>query len=294
MDLTSILAALGGGMWGAAVGAVPAFVFTGVLALAGAVAALMGAPEFLPIAFGPFFGPHVSFAGGVAAAAWAGRSGVIATGRDIGTPLAGIDRLDVLAVGGLFGVTGQLVFAALVALGVGQWSDPIAVSVVLTAVGVRLGFGRTALVGSIAALAGRFPAGALPWLPWQQRWSAVVAVGVFVGVMGAYLADVARMGLGADALAFGVSTSVLIFLLMGRQVPVSHHVALPAAVATLHGAGIVGGVICGVLGAVIGELASRLFLVHGDTHIDPPAVGIAAVVLLVKLTVFAGWIPGLP
>jgi hypothetical protein len=294
VDLTSILVALGGGMWGAAVGAVPAFVFTGVLALAGAVAAFMGAPEFLPIAFGPFFGPHVSFAGGVAAAAWAGRSGAIATGRDIGTPLAGIDRLDVLAVGGVFGVLGQIVLAALVALGMGQWTDPIAVSVVLTAIVVRVGVGRTPLFGSISALAGRFPDDARPWLTWQQRWPAVIGVGIFVGLMGAYLVEAAEMDAGADALAFGVSTTVLIFLLMGRQVPVSHHVALPAAVAALHGAGLFGGVLCGVVGAVIGELASRLLLVHGDTHIDPPAVGIAAVVLLVKVTAFAGWIPGLP
>jgi hypothetical protein len=38
-------------------------------------------------------------------------------------------------------------------------------------------------------------------------------------------------------------------------------------------------------GAVIGEIGSRVFLIHGDTHIDPPAVGIAAVVFLLKVGV---------
>ena len=43
-----------------------------------------------------------------------------------------------------------------------------------------------------------------------------------------------------------------------------------------------------VAGALMGELASRVFLIHGDTHIDPPAVGIALVVLFLKVAVAVG------
>ena len=75
---------------------------------------------------------------------------------------------------------------------------------------------------------------------------------------------------------------------MGQKVPVTHHIALPAALGVLHGAGFVGGVFCGVAGAVLGEMASRIFLIHGDTHIDPPAVGIALVVLSLKVAVAFG------
>ena len=74
---------------------------------------------------------------------------------------------------------------------------------------------------------------------------------------------------------------------MGQKVPVTHHIALPAALGVLHGAGFLGGVACGMIGAVIGEIGSRVFLIHGDTHIDPPAVGIATVVFLLKLAVAA-------
>jgi hypothetical protein len=75
---------------------------------------------------------------------------------------------------------------------------------------------------------------------------------------------------------------------MGHKVPVTHHIALPAALGVLHGAGFLGGVACGMVGAVIGEIGSRVFLIHGDTHIDPPAVGIAAVVFLLKIAVAVG------
>ena len=65
VDWVALATAVGGGMWGAAVGAVPAFIFTGILAMLGAVAALSGHTELVGVAFGPAFGPHVSFGGGV-------------------------------------------------------------------------------------------------------------------------------------------------------------------------------------------------------------------------------------
>lgn len=295
MDLATVAAAFAGGMWGAAVGAVPAFIFTGVLAIVGAVAALSGHSEMVQVAFGPVFGPHVSFGGGVAAAAFAGSRGLIPTGRDIGSALAGLKRADVLAVGGAFGVAGYLINLGLGHGGVGAWTDTIAVTVVLTAFVARLVFGRTSLFGTVRGPAGRrfHPDETAQWLPWQQDWWQVVTVGAVVGTIGAYLAFGSGLSAGADALAFGISTTVLIFLVMGRHVPVSHHIALPAAVAVLHGAGMVGGVACGVAGALIGELGSRVFLIHGDTHIDPPAVGIAAVVFMVKVATALGWLPGL-
>jgi hypothetical protein len=59
----------------------------------------------------------------------------------------------------------------------------------------------------------------------------------------------------------------------------------------MHGAGFLGGLACGILGGLIGEAASRVLLIHGDTHIDPPAVGIAGVVLLLNVSASAGWLP---
>jgi hypothetical protein len=288
------MAALAGGMWGAAVGAVPAFIFTGLLAICGAVAAMSGNDQMVQLAFGPFFGPHVSFGGGVAAAAFAGLRGLLPTGRDIGSALAGLKRVDVLLVGGVFGLAGHVLNLGLSRAGVGNWTDTIALTVVLTAVAARLIFGRTSIVGTIRGPHSRRfrPDETSHWLPWQERFSDVVAIGVAVGAAGAYLAFGSGLGPEAAPLAFGISTTVLVFLVMGRHVPVSHHIALPAALGVLHGTGMVGGIACGVAGAVLAEVASRLFLIHGDTHIDPPAVGIAAVVLALKTATFMGWLAG--
>lgn len=72
--------------------------------------------------------------------------------------------------------------------------------------------------------------------------------------------------------AFSVSAFSLIFLHFNTNIPISHHIGLPAAtVAALSGSILWAGLI-GICCALLGELLSRLFLVHGDTHIDPPAL----------------------
>ena len=293
MDWAALVASFGGGIWGAAIGAVPAFIFTGLLALVGAVAALSGGNEVLQIAFGPLFGPHVSFGGGVAAAAFAGSRGVLPTGRDIGTPLMGLKRVDVLIVGGVFGTIGYLVNEGLVWTGVAKWTDTIALTVILSDIAARFLFGKTFLLGSPAAPTSRRfrPDDSATWLPWQQDWQHVAIISVAVALLSAYLPGRVLPRAG-DAFAFGIAVVVLVFLVFGRKVPVTHHIALPAAAAVIHGAGFVGGVACGVLGGFIGEAASRALLIHGDTHIDPPAVGIAAVVLVLRIAAAVGLISG--
>ena len=97
----------------------------------------------------------------------------------------------------------------------------------------------------------------------------------------------AAISLGAEGggavLGFGVAAASLIFLHSGSTLPVTHHIALPAALAALASGNIVIGVVFGLVGAVAGEFFSRLFLIHGDTHIDPPAAAIGATVLLLRL-----------
>lgn len=290
VDWMLVAAAFGGGMWGAAVGAVPAFIFTGLLAMLGAAAVASGHTELVGVAFGPVFGPHVSFGGGVAAAAYAASRGRASTGRDIGSPLMGLRSVDVLFVGGAFGVVGFLINSGLASVGAANWTDSIALTVIISNIGARLIWGKTSLFGTVSSPQGkRFrPDDSATWLPWQQDFTHVLAIGLAVGLAASYLAARSGLSTASGPLAFGIATSVLVFLVMGQKVPVTHHMALPAALGVLHGAGFVGGVVCGVAGAVIGEIASRVFLIHGDTHIDPPAVGIAAVVFLLKVAVAAG------
>ena len=75
---------------------------------------------------------------------------------------------DVLLVGGAFGLLGHLVNSGLGRMGVGNWTDSIALTVILTAVAARLLFGRTSLIGSLVhPHSRRFrPDETAHWLPW--------------------------------------------------------------------------------------------------------------------------------
>jgi hypothetical protein len=157
-SLELVAAAFAGGAFGAAIGALPSFAFTGFLVIvgelhalvrrgltAGGDAAIAAVPITSDIAFGPVFGPHVAFGGGAAAAAYAARQGYfdpdpefpyhpakrIAEG--LGT------RADVLAVGGAFGILGHLIAAGSAAVNA-PW-DPVALGVVGSALAHRLAFG---------------------------------------------------------------------------------------------------------------------------------------------------------
>ena len=122
-----LLAAFAGGAFGAAIGALPAFCFTGFAVIAGEAAnaiGLSGAGSGVElgasgltglVGFGPVFGPHIAFAGGAAAAAYAAKKegamppqedGGYHPGKDIAYALG--TRPDVLAVGGVFGIFGAL------------------------------------------------------------------------------------------------------------------------------------------------------------------------------------------
>ena len=281
MDWIAFVAALGGGAFGAALGAVPVFILTGVVALVGAATAMQGHPELLQAAFGPVLGPHVSFGGAVAAAAYAG-SRTLGSGRDIGSPLMALGRLDVLSIGGLFGGIGYLMNAALVATGVAGWTDSIAATVVVSGIAARLLFGRTGAFGRVHLPDGRRfrPDAEANWLPWHQEWHDVLFIGVVVGLFAAFLCAGSGLGPGKEVIGFALSTVTLVFLLTGNKIPVTHHISMTASLAVVQGAGVLTGATVGVIGALVGEAASRVFLIHGDTHIDPPAVAIAIVATL--------------
>ena len=74
MDILALIAAFGGGAFAAGLGALPAFIMTGFVALVGTGITLAGGTDILTgnLAFGFFFGPHIAFAG-AAATAYAAR-----------------------------------------------------------------------------------------------------------------------------------------------------------------------------------------------------------------------------
>jgi len=293
-DLFSFLASAGGGAFGAAIGGLQAFIFTGFLVLAGVLGLIGGNDTVLNFgAFGPIFGPHISFAGGVAAAVYAARRGYGGIeGKDIVTPLISLGRPDVLLVGGIFGMLGY-VLNNIVAMipWFGSNTDTIAFTVLISGIIARLVFGRTGLVGRVPEGNGwgRFaPTDTANWIRYHEKPGQAITIGLFAGLAGAAIALVFTQSYGdapggGHTIMFGVSAMTLLFLSLGMSVPVTHHMTLPAAVAAVNFlpifdgsfvAALLVGMVWGVLGALIGEFFSRLFHIHGDSHIDPPAAAI--------------------
>jgi hypothetical protein len=303
IELVALVGALGGGAFGTAIGGQPAFIFTGFCVLIGVALVFSGVEyDFLGnVAFGPVFGPHISFAGGVAGACYAARKGYLESGRDIATPVTANGDPMPLVVGAAFGAFGYLFqnFLADV-LDANEWTDSVALTVVVSAIIVRLMFGRTGLFGTMTPDArerGRMSISSdSVWVSHQGPWLMTIALGLFAGILSAYF--VGSVGDGDPELAnsvrtlcFGFSAISLILLQFGQPGPVTHHITLPAAVAAAtvmveggdFGLALALGALAGVLGALIGELMARVFLIHGDTHLDPPAFAIFPMTSLVLL-----------
>lgn len=266
-DLVAIIAALGGGAFGAAIGPLPAFVFTGFMVIAGEAAVLAGGDGAITdqVAFGPVFSPAVSFGGGVAATAYAARMGYMDgfqtdyhQAKNIVQALG--TRPDVLAVGAAFGLLGW--WLQIVSETLALPYDPIAMGVVLSAIFHRLVLGYSVIgtirgrnvldmspfergerrsatdggdvvrpgtdAGGSTAQPGRFAVE--PCLPHQYRWGHVATIGAFAGILGGWIA----IATGSPFLAFGISAASLLFLNLGiEKTPVTHHITLPAGTAAL-------------------------------------------------------------
>jgi len=295
MDLFWLIVALGGGAFGAMIGANTAFAFTGVSILLGlGVLAATGDSTILDfVSFGPVFGPHIAFAGGVAAAAYAASKKLLpdgADGKDVNTPLAGLGRPDVLLVGALFGAGGYVV-QRLIALipWFGTHTDTVALTVFLSGIVTRLVFGKLPVMHGLTK-----PDEKAYWLRWQEKPGQLLTISVFASLFAAAISmmvasyvlpiDPANTGYGlvldnVHVLPFAISALCIFFVAMGYKFPVTHHMTITAALAgvcfyNISGSGLVGllvGTLFGVVAAFVGELVARLFYNHGDTHIDPPA-----------------------
>lgn len=210
-ELISLCIAFAGGIFGASLGAQPAFIFVGVLVLAGAVIQALGGDINMlgSVAFGAF-GPHVGgFAAGVAAA-YAAKKGKLTTGRDVGTSLMGLNSPETLLVGGIFGLVGfglNWVFSLIKA----PWTDTVALSVVVSAIIARLLFGKTGVFGKVTGAQTRYaPNEATQWLPWMSRPLQLLAIGIGAGLFSAYVALFLGAERGGGVFCFGFSAFSLI------------------------------------------------------------------------------------
>lgn len=279
-----VIAAFGGGVIGAYIGALPAFILTGIIAIAGGTATLAGAADLTVgyVAFGAYLGPHVAFAGGVAAAGYAYKTKQLKSGTDILSSLYGTGDPMTLIVGGIFGLIGMIIFQLLAA--VNFPSDLPGTTVVILAVVTRLMFGTSGIIGKYEG------EGKREFYTGGKGFFCNVVLGLGIGVTISFIAqqmvnagvDEALMG-AFPVVCFGIAATSLIFTQTGFACPATHHIAYPAACAAVWSDNPVMGIIFGILGSVIGDFIAKTFNSHCDTHIDPPATTI--MILLFVITI---------
>lgn len=283
LQLLSIIAAFGGGVMGAYMGALPVFILTGLVALIGGAISMAGAADLTIgyVAFGAYLGPHVAFAGGVAAAGYAYKTNKLESGADILSSLYGKGDPMTLFIGGIFGLFGMIIFQILAAIKLP--TDLPGATVVILAIITRLLFGKTGMCG-------RYEHGdKIQYILGGKSTCNNIVLGLGIGTLIGFLskemvnagASTAIMG-AFPLVCFGIAAVSLIFTQTGFACPATHHIAYPAACAAVWSGNPLMGIVFGILGAVIGEIVGNVFNSHCDTHIDPPATTI--VILLFVIT----------
>ena len=296
MSIYSIIAAFGGGLFAASIGALPAFIMTGVFAVVGAALGLAGAGAasailFNNIAFGPFFGPWASFAAGAVAASYAKKKGYTENGADIVTALGGLNAPDVLVVGGVAGVIGWVlkyyIVDVLFAQVIGVGTDGGMV-VVLMGILARLAFGGPIKTGD-------------KWLPSGKALMNSLTVGVGYSILIAFVfatvvttadAETVELFLGNFAvLAFGTAAVGLIFAQAGFAFIGCHHIFImtaSACAACYASSGnvmmsAIAGVVVGVVSNILCDLDTVAFNSGTDSHVDGPGFAIFIMTIVVNL-----------
>jgi len=301
MSLSTLLICFGGGVVGAALGGLFAFVLCGLIVLVGCVVIMSGGTDFvlLQIGLGPIFGPHVGgFSAGVVAVTYATgvrKNLVSGSAKDILSPLVDTSW-DVLIVGGLTSVGAHLLLQVLAKIPVINTFDILALNVALAAILARALFLRELPFGSMDSIRkyGLFGTGdgAISWVPWAAVPSRLIVFGLGVGLLSGGLA----MGIkemmvvngtfaspGGPVVPVIICWSLAAISLIGlefgtgeiQKFPVWHCQSILAALAFLTFDSIIAAGIVGVLAALLQEFMARLFWNHGGNHIDPPACAIA-------------------
>lgn len=289
--MTELAVSFAGGVFGAAIGALPVWILCGLAVLIGATLnyTIDNASFMNFIAWGSFLGPHTSFAGGTAAAAYAAKKGLLDNGRDICTALVGLNNPKVLLIGGLFGMSGYFLLWCIMQVpnySPLAWTNHIALAVILNMFIIRLLFGKTGIFGKVTKGENRWiqtPKSC--WLPYQSDPSQLILLGLGIGIPAAYFTNLFP---NSQGIVFGFATLLLIFMQFGFKVPVTHHIALSSSMLTAATGEMAWGVSFGLLAAFLGELSACLFVNHGDTHIDPPTMALVGTFTLYPLLELTG------
>lgn len=293
MTILTIIAAFGGGVFGASIGALPAFILTGVVAIIGGIAdgGAVAGSYVGTVAFNTILGPHIAFAGGVAAAAYAAKIGKSENGADIATACYGYNEPSILIVGGVFGVIGAIIgnvivpaiFGGIIPYG----TDNPGMTVFISGCIARLAFGKRGLLSAPASRKALSSGKALSSL-------LVMAFSYALVVSGAYcvLADaVGPEVLGSyHVVIFGLAAVGLVFAEFGVAYNGWHHIGIIAAEAAMAGYAIGGvgaamglGIVMGLVSAILGDFEGNMLNTDVDSHIDPPAFAICLCTIVISI-----------
>lgn len=270
-----ILAAFGGGVVGALLGALPMFIMTGFIGFIAVALQLSGsemAGMFVgDIVFGPFTGPHIAFGGGAAAAAFAAhRLEALDSGSDILTPLFKTRSAAVMLVGGIFGVIGHLACIGLTAAG--YPANPVATAVVVSGVIARALFGHKGLA-TLASV--RTKETAVLEKAKEERVGFLnmkeSAMNLVVAVSLGLLFSFVCMRTGVAEFGFYFSAVTLVLIQFGYAVPLTHHITLTCGAAAILSGSVLVGVLFAVLAWFVGELWEKNINARDDTWLDTPS-----------------------
>lgn len=292
-----------GGCLGAALSALGGFLLLGLLGVLGFLYLLVASSDvwIAAVTGSVLLNPSVCFLGGVVAAAYARKRGLIQCGKDIGRPFISYGRFDILAVGGCAGVAGYLLTRGAATL-LGNTVDTIALAVFLIPLLLKYSW-RMTKTNDCEAASHAVPS---PYRFFEKfsrpRGKAVVSLvagsSASLITFGLFLVSETRPYAGL--LMFFVSALCLFPLFMGVPIPATHHFSGPAGATAVvwlssHGNTPAGwglalvmlwGVAAAQIGLLAGDLMEKRFFTEGDIHVDPPAMGI-----LVATAIMLGGIP---
>lgn len=298
MSILGLIAAFGGGIFGAAIGGMPSFILAGTIAMIGSIlscAGITGISELMVnnLAFGPFLAPPVAFLGGVAASAYAASKGKTENGADVATALNVLASPDVLFVGGIFGMIGYVVSSV-----AGMVFGPIipfatdngGFAVFWVGIVVRFVFGKRGLLSAPEKRSVLSKDGVL-------GNTILISLGYSIAVSGVYcmLAPTYADQLNSyHFIIFGLAALGLIFAEFGQAFFGWHHIGIISAEAVMAGYGATGnvgtamimGIIFGVVAGIIGDFAGCYINTDVDTHIDPPACAIWILTIVINVVAF--------
>ena len=286
MVLFNILAAFGAGALAASIGAVNAFIMTGILAIVAGVGTCLGVDTGFTaaVAFGTVLGPHMSFAAGAAATAFAKKKGYIDNGCALGQGLAFLGKADVLVVGGVFGIIAYLIadfvvakiFGGLIPFG----TDNPGMTVVISGIIARLAFTDNGVKSKNPTVLAKGEA--LTALLVRATALSLMAGGTGVAL------DAAGYSLGGyNLIVFGLAAVSLLFPGMGSW----HHIGIISAYATMIGVGaglagfgvVILAVVAGVAAALLCNMENCLINTEVDSHIDGEGFSICLMTIVLNV-----------